>query len=205
MSNVSRKARESGVGRLLLASLHQAIGDVIPMRLEFYEHWLRPGQLHQGVMGRAPLSAVLGFLRTEPAYEQVVARGGVYAADWDRASRSDIAVQTARVLPAPLAGRIALYVAGRLVRATTFGGRTRATLAGDTGSMEIHGSVFCDVREPVQHPFCGYYAAMVSRVLEHFGIDGAVRITACRGAANPTCVLAFRIRGHSTPGGEPQP
>jgi len=205
VSNVSRKARNSGIGRLLLASLHQAIGDVLPGRLEFYEHWLRPGELHQGVMGRAPLSAVLGFLRTEPACEQVVARAGVYAADWDRASRSGLVVRAARVLPLPLAARVALYAASRLVRGTTYGGRTRVTLLKEAGVLEIHGSVFCDVREPARHPFCGYYAAMVSRVLEHFGVVGTVRIDRCRGVGDPTCALAFRIRGRVPPGNEPQP
>ena len=29
-----------GVGRLLIASLHQGISDLIPTRLEFYENWL---------------------------------------------------------------------------------------------------------------------------------------------------------------------
>jgi len=40
--------RESGVGRVLVASLHQAIGDILPMRLGFYEGWLNAEGLRDG-------------------------------------------------------------------------------------------------------------------------------------------------------------
>ena len=33
---------DAGVGRLLVASLHQGIADMLPTRLEFYEAWLSP-------------------------------------------------------------------------------------------------------------------------------------------------------------------
>ncbi len=43
------------IGRVLAASLHQAITDELPTRLEFYESWLRPESLHAGRLGVAPL------------------------------------------------------------------------------------------------------------------------------------------------------
>lgn len=39
---------EAGIGRLLPASLHQAIADVLPTRLEFYEAWVNPAGLRIG-------------------------------------------------------------------------------------------------------------------------------------------------------------
>ena len=56
---------EGHLGRLLPACLHQAIADVLPQRLEFYEEWLDPVGLRDGSIGLAPISAVIGFLRTE--------------------------------------------------------------------------------------------------------------------------------------------
>jgi len=32
--------REAGIGRVLVASLHQGIADTLPQRLSFYESWL---------------------------------------------------------------------------------------------------------------------------------------------------------------------
>ena len=74
---------EPRIGRVLVASLHQAIADVLPMRLEFYENWLNAAGLREGTIGLAPLSAVLSFLRSEgDAYNQITTRAGEYAADW---------------------------------------------------------------------------------------------------------------------------
>ena len=71
-------------GRMLAASLHQAITDELLTRLEFYELWLRPETLHAGRIRVAPLTAVLSFLRKEDddVYADVMERAGRYAADW---------------------------------------------------------------------------------------------------------------------------
>ena len=68
---------DASVGRLLVASLHQSIADLLPMRLEFYEAWLHPSGLREGRIGLAPLAAVLSFLRLEGApYHLIAARAG---------------------------------------------------------------------------------------------------------------------------------
>jgi hypothetical protein len=74
---------EPRIGRVLVASLHQAIADVLPFRLEFYENWLNPNGLREGTIGLAPLSAVLSFLRAEGrAYDEISTKAGEYAAEW---------------------------------------------------------------------------------------------------------------------------
>src|SRR6266571_3998860 len=57
--------REAGIGRVLVASLHQGIADILPTRLAFYENWLSVEGLREGTIGLAPLFAVLSFLRQE--------------------------------------------------------------------------------------------------------------------------------------------
>src|SRR5688572_7940841 len=74
---------DAGVGRLLVASLHQGIADLLPTRLEFYEAWLNPTGLREGKIGLAPLAAVLSFLRQEgEPYRLIAARAGEYSAEW---------------------------------------------------------------------------------------------------------------------------
>jgi len=69
--------REAGVGRVLVASLHQAIADILPTRLSFYENWLNAEGLREGTIGLAPLYAVLSFLRQEgDAYGLITTRAG---------------------------------------------------------------------------------------------------------------------------------
>jgi hypothetical protein len=90
------------VGRLLAACLHQAIGDVLPERLEFYEFWLSSEGLRDGSIGLAPISAVLGFLRTEDAYQQVTTQAGRLAA-----ARTVVAMCRFNALPSRSAARLA--------------------------------------------------------------------------------------------------
>ena len=73
--------REAGIGRVLVASLHQGIADILPTRLGFYENWLNAEGLREGTIGLAPLYAVLSFLRQEgDAYRLITTRAGEYAA-----------------------------------------------------------------------------------------------------------------------------
>ena len=56
---------DAGIGRVLVASLHQGIADILPNRLTFYENWLSAEGLRQGTIGHAALLGVLSFLRQE--------------------------------------------------------------------------------------------------------------------------------------------
>src|SRR5215217_4954909 len=115
---------EARIGRVLVASLHQAIADLLPDRLEFYENWLNAPGLREGTIGLAPLSAVLSFLRIEgDAYNRIAERAGEYAADWTVGSMSGLERRVIGVLPIRLRTRGALRAAATLVRSTYPGSR----------------------------------------------------------------------------------
>src|SRR5258708_37752081 len=110
---------ETRIGRVLVASLHQAIADLLPTRLEFYENWLNVAGLREGTIGLAPLTAVLSFLRGEgPAYNLITARAGEYAAAWTFENVPAFKVRMIRALPAGLRARAAPETAPARVRAT---------------------------------------------------------------------------------------
>src|SRR5476651_603088 len=109
--------REAGIGRVLVASLHQAIGDILPTRLGFYENWLNAEGLRDGTIGLAPLYAVLSFLRQEgDPYETITTRAGEYAAVWTVESMPQFERTLIRAAPVWLRGRLLLRLAGRRVR-----------------------------------------------------------------------------------------
>jgi hypothetical protein len=187
---------EAGVGRVLVASLHQGISDLMPTRLEFYENWLHPTGLRDGRIGLAPLAAVLSFLRQEGApYTLVTMRAGEYAAEWTVASLPSIERALVRVLPLWLRARVTLQIGKRLVRRSYRGSRAIVRLRKGQGTMNIRGSIFCGVREPFDHPLCGYYAAAVTRLLLLFGVDGEASVDTCRGAGDSACLLSIAVRG----------
>ena len=174
---------EARIGRVLVASLHQAIGDVVPTRLEFYENWLNVAGLREGTIGLAPLSAVLSFLRGEGAvYEQITARAGHYAAEWTVRSLPALERRVIMMLPERLRARAAIRTARALVRATYPGSRAVVKVRRGGASVDLRGSLFCEVREPAATPLCGFYAAAFARVLELFSIPAAAEVTQCRGS-----------------------
>src|SRR5215813_14204496 len=116
--------REAGIGRVLVASLHQGIADILPTRLNFYENWLNSEGLREGTIGLAPLYAVLSFLRQEgEAYQMITTRAGEYAAEWTVASLPPVRRTMLKSAPAWLRRRMLLRLARRLVRETYQGSR----------------------------------------------------------------------------------
>jgi len=186
---------EPRIGRVLVASLHQAIADVLPNRLEFYENWLSVSGLREGTIGLAPLFAVLSFLRTEgAAYEQITVRAGEYAAEWTVNSLAPLERRFIRALPAALRTRAALRTARSLVRETYPGSRAIVRLKRGTASIDLRGSLFCEVRETSILPLCGFYASAIARVLEQFALRADARVTECRAAGGRKgCLLSVVV------------
>jgi hypothetical protein len=185
--------RDAGIGRLLVASLHQSIADLLPMRLEFYENWFNPVGLREGTIGLAPLAAVLSFLRREDGlYGAVTARAGSYAGEWTVLGLAGSA-KTMRWLPRRLRARAALRVARNLVRASYAGSRAVVRVRRGVASVNIRGSIFCGVREPSPHALCGFYAAAFDRVFAMLDVPATVELTSCRGAGGDACRVAVRF------------
>jgi bacteriochlorophyll 4-vinyl reductase len=181
---------EAGIGRVLVASLHQAIADILPTRLSFYENWLNAEGLREGTIGLAPLNAVLSFLRLEgEAYQLITARAGEYAAEWTVLSMSPVQRSMVRVAPAWLRHRLLLRLARRLVRNSYGASRVNSRLRRGVASVDVGVSVFCTVREPAPHPLCGFYASAFTRLLALFNLRARAQVVACRGTGQPACVL----------------
>ena len=187
---------EARIGRVIVASLHQAIADVLPQRLEFYENWLNSNGLREGTIGLAPLLAVISFLRTEGrAYPQVVARAGEYAADWSIASMSPFKRRLILWLPMWFRSRAALSVAAGLVKESYSGSRAVSKVRRSTATIDLRGSLFCTVREQAQAPLCGFYAAIIERVLKLFHVPAEAACSRCRAVGNPGCEITVGLYG----------
>ena len=186
--------REAGIGRVLVASLHQGISDILPTRLGFYENWLNAEGLREGTIGLAPLYAVLSFLRQEGgAYALITTRAGEYAAEWTVESMPPIQRAMIKAAPPWLRSRMLLRLARRLVRSSYKGSRAISRLRRGKASVDLRASVFCTVRERVPLPLCGFYAAAFTRLLALFDIGALTEVVACRGTGGSTCVLSVSL------------
>jgi predicted hydrocarbon binding protein len=181
---------EPKIGRVLASSLHQAITELMPTRLEFYESWLTPGRIRQGELGRARVTAVISFLRQEGAdYDAVVRRAGRYAADWTVHTLPAVEHGVIRRLPRPLRIRAILRAARRLIRHLHADSQLDSVVRRGTAVVEIEGSLFCDVCERASAPLCGFYAALLDRYFEFFELPCAAVVARCRGTGDASCEL----------------
>jgi len=194
---------DPGVGRVLVASLHQAIADVLPMRLSFYENWLDAEGLREGTIGLAPLYAVLSFLRQEgAAYDRITTRAGEYAAEWTVQSLRPLRRTLIRVTPARLRSRMLMRVARELVRDTYQGSRAIFRIRRGLARIDVRASLFCTVREPVGHPLCGFYAAAFTRLMQMFELGATTKVMACRGTGESSCILHIAIQNGAMNSGQ---
>jgi bacteriochlorophyll 4-vinyl reductase len=186
--------REAGIGRVLVASLHQAIADLLPTRLGFYENWLNAEGLREGTIGLAPLYAVLSFLRQEgQAYDMITTRAGEYAAEWTVESMPPLERAIIRSAPRWIRKRLLLRLAGQLVRSSYRGSRVISKVRRGTARIDLRASIFCSVREPVDHPLCGFYAAAFTRLLLLFDVKCTAAVVGCRGTGGASCVLMIPL------------
>lgn len=183
---------DDGIGRLLVASLHQAIGDAMPLRLEYYEHWLGPMGLRDGRGGLARFGAVLSFLRQEgqPLYDDIMTRAGHASAEWRLVDAAGPR-RVARWLPRRLRRRYALVRGGDLARAAFDPVRTTIQHGRGRAVVKLDGSPFCALRGTWPWPTCTYFAAAIAKHAELCGAPAAVHIESCRATGDGACRLAF--------------
>ena len=186
---------EAHLGRLLPACLHQAIADVLPDRLEYYEEWLDPVGLRNGTIGLAPMSAVTGFLRTEGSkYSDVVERAGALAAEWSLPAVSPLMRRTAAALPTGLRARFALRIVKRIVRDVLSSSTATSQVARGRATVTVDSSAFWMVRDRSAVPLCGFYRALTVEVLRTFNLSANATIESCHAVSGQKrCVIAIEI------------
>jgi hypothetical protein len=187
---------DAGIGRLLIASLHQGIADVSPSRLDFYENWLSPTGLRDGRMGLAPLGAVLSFLHREesPTNHLIPTQAGVCAATWGYGGASTIRKAFIRRLPPRLRTRAALGLARILVRETIAESKVMARVKRGEGTIEIRSPLFEYLREPAAVPMRVFYASAYTECLKLCGVNGVVEVS----DAASGCRLRLTLGGPAT-------
>ena len=186
---------DAAVGRLLVASLHQSIADLLPMRLEFYEAWLNPAGLREGRIGLAPLAAVLSFLRLEgPPYHLIAARAGEYTAEWTVGGLSSWHKRIILAAPPAIRKRLVVNVAGWMVRSTYGATEVKVRWQKWRGAVDLRSSLFCEVRDRVDHPLCEFYAAAFRRLMSLFNLDVDVVTEQCRATGAKQCAMSLTVR-----------
>lgn len=186
---------DGGIGRLLIASLHQGIADLLPTRLEFYESWLNPSGLRDGRIGLAPLAAVLSFLRLEgEPYRLIAGRAGEYTAEWTVADLPGFQRALIRAAPTGVRVHLVMRLARKMIRTTYQGSRAIVRWRKGIGAIDIRGSIFCEVRDRTEQPLCEFYASAIRRLMYLFDLDVEVGTERCRATGAGQCLMSVLVR-----------
>jgi hypothetical protein len=185
---------DARIGRLLAPCLHQAILDLLPQRLEFYEHWLSSASLRDGSLGLAGTTAVLGFLRTEgDGYDRVMTRAGRLAAEWTLDGMSPARRRSIMWLPRRLRARVALRLAAGVVRSICSVSRSSWRVRKRRARFTVTDSLFCSVRERQPLPLCAFNVAVVIETLVRLGIPAHGGAAECRAVSGAGCVALIEL------------
>ncbi len=186
---------EARIDRLLAAALHQAIADLLPMRLDFYESYLRPRGWREDAVNLGPVTAVLSFLRHEEAetYDAVMVKAASYAATWWMARQSWLVRSGGRLLPTWVRLRQVGTLARRHFESSYRGTRVRTRVRRRQLEFEIRGSIFCNARDHATAPLCRYYLAFVEALLAARGEAATGDLTTCRALGGECCVVRVEL------------
>jgi tetratricopeptide (TPR) repeat protein/TolB-like protein len=189
---VNKKMGASGIGRLLVASLHQAISELVPERLSFYEPWLTNDGVRITRVSLAGIRAAFSFLRREDGqYDPVMQRAGALSAQWIWQTVSAFRRGALRLLPVWLRRRVAASFARRVVSEAWCESRARVACRSGHAHVTVDNSLFCDVRTAQAGPLCTYYAAAFDEFLRLLDVEPGARIDACRGAGADRCEVVL--------------
>ena len=95
--------------------------------------------------------------------------------------------------PAWLRTRLLLRVGRRLVN-DAFKARTPPSrVRKGTARISLQDSIFCSVRDRVDHPLCGFYAAMYTRLFSLFNLPSMATVVTCRATGEHLCALKIPL------------
>ena len=80
-----------------------------------------------------------------------------------------------------------------MVRQTYGGSRAMVRWRKGRGSVDIRGSIFCEVRSSVEEPLCEFYAAAIRRLMHLFNIQVEVGTERCRATGGGQCVMLVSV------------
>jgi hypothetical protein len=123
----------------------------------------------------------------------ITKRAGEYAAEWTIQSLSALQRGAIKAAPRWLRSRLLVRIARQIVHNSYRDSRAIAHFRRGSAEIDVRASIFCAVREPVASPLCGFYAAVVQRLLDMFNIGARTEVVACRGTGEPRCVLQVAL------------
>lgn len=177
------------VERKFVASLHRALEEVAPERLEVFEKWFNPAD-RRPQFHIAPVIGAVGYLRKTPElYRKVMEKAGRYASQW---SCLDLPQLRRKMIQSRLPfgrDRLLRHLLRFGLRSIHRDGALETARNGDHLVVTVANSLFCRTGGPGgDEPACLYYAALFAGLLDCTQEKTSSFIeSACRGLGDAAC------------------
>ena len=197
---------EAGIGRVLVASLHQGIADILPdapgvLRELAEPRGLAPRDDRPGAAARGAQLPPAGRGGLPPDH---AARRASTPPSGRSRRRVTSRRSFTRRLPRGPRSRAVLRLACRTVRQTYVGTRAIVRLRRGEGTVDLRGSLFCGIRDSSRRAALRLLRApALSRFFELYSLPAAVRLGECRATGDRSCILAVSL-GAGEPAGSMQ-
>jgi predicted hydrocarbon binding protein len=102
--------------------------------------------------------------------------------------------------PPAIRKRLVIGVASFMARSTYGATDVKVQWKQWRGAVDLRSSLFCEVRDRVDHPLCEFYASALRRLLHLFDLDADVITDRCRATGAPQCTMSVVLRPNGRTG-----
>jgi bacteriochlorophyll 4-vinyl reductase len=171
-----------------MASLHKALEDLAPEKVEVFEGWFDPFD-RKARIHIAPVLGAVSYLRRETElYSRIMERAGRYASQWGYLDRSLLERRLLMTLPLALRGGLVGYILRSGLAQVHRDVRLRVLKDPERLVVDVDSSLFCRMGGPADGPVCVYYAALFAGLLDRTGLARPPVIeTACHAQGSRSC------------------
>lgn len=171
-----------------MASVHKALEDLSPEKVEVFEGWFSPSKRHRH-FHIAPVMGAISYLRRDrELYVKVMERAGRYASQWSYLDRSPIERKLIGSVPHWMRSYLARYVLGSGLRQIHRDGSLSVRRESSRFVVTVRNSLFCRTGAGAPEPVCAYYAALFAGLLDRTGLARPPVVESrCRGQGELVC------------------
>ena len=123
-----------------------------------------------------------------------MARAGEYAAEWMVRDLSGLHRRLLGSAPRAIRVRLSMRLTRTLVRSTYRSSRAMIRWRKGKASVDIRGSIFCEVRDRVERPLCEFYVSAIRRLMQLFEIAVDINTDQCRATGKGNCIMSVSVQ-----------
>jgi hypothetical protein len=175
------------VERKFVASLHKALEDLAPERLEIFKKWFDPAD-RRPQFHIATVIGAIGYLRRSPdLYHKVMEKAGHYASQWSCLDLPRIERKFRFRLPFGR-DRLVKHLLQRGLKSIHRDGELETARDGDKLVVTVSNSLFCRTEKNGGEPTCEYYSALFAGLLDCTHENwSSITESACRAQGDSSC------------------